>query len=132
MEFEWDERYRKGIAAMDATHQEFVSIVNQLLECDDAKLADNLKILLQHSRAHFDQENRWMEESAFPPIGIHMDEHQRVLGIIEQLIEQTHAGQINDTRDAIKQLPGWFEQHAASMDNALAMHMKNTGHSATS
>lgn len=127
----WNPRLEKGIGAMDATHREFVELVDGLLSCPDEELSDRLQALLEHTREHFAQESRWMEESGFPPIAIHEDEHRRVLSAMEQVLAQARAGDIPPARQLIAQLPAWFEQHAASMDNALAMHMQRTGHPAT-
>jgi hemerythrin len=127
MGFNWNERYVKGIPRMDATHREFVEMVDQLLSAADEHLPDGLQRLLQHTQAHFDQEQLWMEACSFPPIAIHQGEHQRVLGVLEQTLKFASGGDLNAARAVIDSLPQWFEQHAASMDNALAMHMRHAG-----
>ncbi len=129
--YTWDEHLAKGIAPMDATHKEFVELVDGLLGCPDAELAERLQALVDHTREHFDREDRWMAESGFPPIAIHQGEHQRVLAAMEQVLERARAGDPAPARALVSQLPTWFEQHSATMDNALAMHMQRTGHPAT-
>lgn len=126
----WDEHLAKGIDPMDTTHREFVELVDGLLFCPDAELVGRLQTLAEHTREHFSQENRWMSESGFPPIAIHQGEHQQVLSAMEQVLEQARQGDPNPARRLIGQLPAWFEQHAATMDNALAMHLRRTGHPA--
>ena len=127
MSFEWDDRYTKGIARMDATHREFVELVNSLLQAPDEALANGLQQLLDHSRAHFAQELEWMHACDFPPLAIHDGEHQRVLGVLQQAQRFAADGEFTPVRSVIDSLPAWFEQHAATMDNALAMHMQHAG-----
>lgn len=127
MRFEWAEHFTKDIERMDATHREFVQLVDRLLSADDEALVAGLDELLQHSREHFEQEQRWMLASGFPPTAIHQSEHQRVLGILEQTLKLARSGDLGVARGVVQSLPQWFEQHAASMDNALALHMKHVG-----
>ncbi len=128
MAYEWDARLEKGIATMDAVHREFVEWVDRALKAADNELPEVLAALVGHTREHFAREDRWMEECGFPPIMIHRGEHQRVLGALEQALARARAGDQGPARQLIEQLPAWFEQHAATMDNALAMHMRRTGH----
>jgi len=130
MQFKWNGSFEKGIARMDATHREFVEMVDVLLNCAESELTEKLAGLLEHTREHFQQEDGWMAECRFPPIQIHMGEHARVLEIMQQSLQMAEQGETNPAREIVRQLPAWFKQHAASMDNALAMHMKNTGHPA--
>lgn len=131
MAFKWNDQFEKGIADMDATHREFVDMVDQMLGCTNNELADKLAELLEHTRDHFEQENRWMAECQFPPMAIHVGEHERVMGTLQQSLLMAKQGDPAPAREVLGQLPTWFAKHAASMDNALAMHMKHTGHPAT-
>ncbi|RMG35732.1 MAG: bacteriohemerythrin [Gammaproteobacteria bacterium] len=128
--YTWDSHLEKGIGPMDATHQEFVEMVDGLLSCPDTELVERLQALAEHTREHFAQEDRWMAESGFPPIAIHEEEHRRVLSAMEQVLTQARQGESEAARQLVAQLPAWFEQHSATMDNALAMHLRHTGHPA--
>jgi hemerythrin-like metal-binding protein len=129
MAYQWDARLEKGIAPMDQTHQEFVELVDGLLKATDDELVSGLQTLVEHTHEHFDQENRWMDDVGFPPIMIHKGEHERVLTAMEEVLEKARAGDLLPARQLIDQLPAWFDQHAMSMDHALAMFMRNSGYS---
>ena len=126
-----DSKLEKGIATMDAVHREFVERVDRALRAPDEELASALQELVAHTHEHFERENRWMEECGFPPIMIHRGEHQRVLEAMEETLRRARGGELAPARQLVEQLPAWFEQHAATMDNALAMHMRHTGHPET-
>lgn len=122
---QWDDsRHRLGIKVMDETHQAFARLVNKLAETDDsAAFARLFDMLAAHTRFHFEQEERLMQESGFPAIGEHRDEHARILGQIDQLAMRIVRGRSVMARAFVNELPTWFELHAATMDSALAAHL---------
>ena len=110
---------------MDATHKEFVALVNRLHAADDAELPALFQALLDHTRAHFTNELRLMEESRFAPIREHDGEHRRVLAELERTAGHLAKGHLGYVRDYVAQrLPEWFSLHAATMDSALARHLR--------
>jgi hemerythrin len=116
-----DRRYHLGVESMDATHLEFMDLVNRLGTADDVQFSALFRQLLAHTEAHFAAENRLMEEVQFPPIRIHMGEHQKVLEEMRRIGEQVAAGSLNVGRSYVREhLPYWFREHAATMDSALA------------
>ena len=116
-----DRRYRLGVHSMDATHQEFMALVNGLGSADDEQFVMLFRELLEHTEAHFAAENRLMEEVKFPPIRIHMGEHQKVLEEMRRIGEKVATGSLDVGRTYVREhLPYWFREHAATMDSALA------------
>lgn len=123
---EWDDdNFLLGIAIMDDTHKEFISLVNQLAETDDSEYVTLFDKLISHTKQHFEQEEKLMIESDFPAYVEHNDEHQRILGELNQFKKRVDRGLIDFGRQYIKErIPEWFRLHAASMDSALAAHLK--------
>ncbi|MBT8439318.1 MAG: hemerythrin family protein [Gammaproteobacteria bacterium] len=123
-----DEQYLLGIVNMDNTHKEFVSLVNQLAAAADTDFATLFDELITHTQAHFLQEEKLMMASNFPAYAEHNDEHARILGELNQFKKRVDKGLIAFGRNYIKErMPDWFALHAATMDSALAMDLKNTG-----
>lgn len=127
----WSNAYELGIAPMDQTHREFVDLVNRIGQADDSGLVSGLDELLLHTVEHFAQEHRWMRESGFPPLHCHQSEHDRVLEVVRDVRERVAAGDLALGRTLLAELPTWFENHAATMDTALAWHLRTTGYLAT-
>lgn len=115
-----DPGYCLGVDSMDGTHQEFIALVNSLGCADDESFAELFQHLLEHTEAHFTAENRLMEEVRFPPIQIHMGEHHRVLEVMGDIGKQVEKGSIAAGRTFVLTIPQWFQEHAATMDSALA------------
>ena len=121
---EWSAAHEIGLVPMDRMHREFVDLYNNLVHADSADFLDRFNDLIQHTLAHFDRENTWMERSGFPPSVIHRGEHERVLRLMHAARDRIATGDVEFGREFGAQLPAWFEQHAATMDAALAMHMR--------
>jgi len=126
---EWQEdNLSVGITSMDDTHREFIDIVNRLGLATDDQFPALFNTLLEHTQQHFQRENIAMEKSGFPPKFIHRNEHLRVLDELKQLAGTIEKGNINTARSFVcHYLPEWFPIHAATMDRALACHLKASG-----
>lgn len=126
---EWKDSYTLGYPPMDNTHRDFVALISKLAaaESDASACLDQL---IDHSREHFAQENRWMEECGFPPIYCHTGEHERVLKSLEDM-RPTLRTDPGVGRILSKELESWFAQHAATMDDALAYYMRQVNYKPT-
>ncbi|MDR1350240.1 MAG: hemerythrin domain-containing protein [Zoogloeaceae bacterium] len=123
----WKEHYALGHAPMDATHQEFTQLTRQLAKTETAgkeAVATAMEALLRHSEQHFAQEDYWMAESGFPPVQCHAREHQRVLASLQNVLRRVKNGHSALGKTAARELESWFERHVATMDTALARHMR--------
>ena len=119
----WDERHVLGVAAMDATHREFVEIVDRLLTCPDAEMAGLLQVFITHAEAHFGLENTWMEETGFPPRDCHISEHKAVMESAVQVEDLVRSGDFATGREFAAELANWFPGHADYLDAPLAHWM---------
>ncbi len=118
--------YRLGVSTMDQTHHEFITLVNRLTVSDRDGFITLFAKLVQHTHAHFESEAALMQQSNFPAIREHTDEHQRVLGELDRFGNKVASGSIAMGRDYVQHhLPGWFDLHARTMDSALAAHLKS-------
>lgn len=124
---EWSKRYALGIARMDATHREFIDFCNELsvLPPESEGFLGRFDAFIEHTTAHFDQENRWMEAVNFPPC--HREEHDRVLAVAREVRQRVGKGDFFLARRLIEELAPWFDQHVDGMDAALAFHLKEIG-----
>ncbi len=126
---EWQENSLSvGIPQMDETHREFIDLINRLGQASDEQFSKLFEQLLEHTHQHFKNEDIAMEKSGFPPISIHRNEHFRIIDKLKQLNENIKAGDIDIARTFVcRYLPEWFPLHAATMDRALACHLKAAG-----
>jgi hemerythrin len=125
----WDEKsHALGVTEMDTTHREFMALVNLLADCADSEFSVLFEKLLEHCRLHFTSEGRLMRISRFPALNEHEGEHHRIYGDLAQMNRAVQRGRLLLPRAFVKQgLEEWFNQHLASMDAALAAHLKRVG-----
>lgn len=122
---DWKQEFELDLAPMDATHREFVQVLNALADSTTDNRLARLDEFIAHTVAHFDQENAWMEAISFP--ACHRAEHDRVLVVLDEVRARLIAGEAFFVRRIVEELPGWFENHAATMDAALAYTLKTVG-----
>jgi hemerythrin len=112
---------------MNRDHAEFVAIRARLLELlaapsPDAGVDKLLDELLTHTRHHFAEEERLMQETRFPPYPVHKGEHDNVLADMATRMERW-----NQNRDPVvlaewldRDVADWFVNHVSSMDFVTA------------
>lgn len=123
---EWDARFENGLERMDETHREFVDMYNRLAAAPAEEFFAAMDAFIEHTEAHFAQENRWMEAVDFP--GCHRAEHERVLAVMHDIRQRAARGDLFLGRRLVEELPAWFDNHTNGMDAALAFHLNSVGY----
>ena len=112
---------------MNRDHAEFVVQREQLLgllsaEAPATTVDKQLNELLEHTRHHFAEEERLMQETCFPPYAMHKSEHDHVLADMSARIERWKQGRdeavLRDWLD--KDVGDWFVTHVGTMDLVTA------------
>ncbi len=113
-----------GHARIDADHEEFIALVNQLHTASNAEFPALFEQLQQHTTAHFERESQLMQQFAYPGAGEHNSEHQRVLHEFKQFKTQVDKGMLAFGRAFVRErLPQWFALHVSMMDTALVVFL---------
>lgn len=118
---------------MNHDHAEFIELREKLLTAlaqpvkpdeIDALLAQ----LLDHTRTHFGEEERQMQEAQFPPYPMHKGEHDRVLADMEARValwqQSRDAKALRNWLDAA--VGDWFVNHVSMMDFVTARFIAAT------
>jgi len=116
----WQDEWTLNHSQMDETHHEFIAEINHMLAVPDDEMLAAVDQFIDHTVAHFEQERVWMENTNFPPKGCHIGEHDRVLAIVQQVRQMVAGGDYAIGRRLAEELVPWFNQHAQTMDAALA------------
>lgn len=125
--FEWSENLLTGDARMDHTHQEFAHQLNTLLATPVADQLPVYQAFLNHTVAHFAQEDRWMQATGFAPTNCHSDQHAMILETMQAVVAHYLQGETDIINRMAEALGEWFAQHAVSMDAGLAQHLQSVG-----
>jgi hemerythrin-like metal-binding protein len=124
---QWTEALSLEMPLMDRTHQEFVALLADTVMAPDATLLTEWTRLIEHTQAHFDQEDRWMAETGFAAGNCHATQHQIILQVMREGEQRGQTGDLALLRDMAHELGLWFPQHAQSMDASLALHLRSAG-----
>lgn len=124
--YAWSPKFALGDDQMDATHHEFVALVDAVLEAPDERMLECVDSLIAHTRVHFDEESRRMQETGFPPIHCHENEHAEVLSAVVEARGYIAEGKFKVGRVLAQELANWFEGHVDFMDKVLADWLKRS------
>lgn len=112
---------------MNRDHAEFVALREKLLallaqQNVGTKVNALLDELLEHTRHHFAEEERQMQETRFPPYHMHKGEHDRVLADLAGRVAHWQQGRdVASLRDFTEgALADWFVNHVNTMDFVTA------------
>ena len=130
--FTWSEALALKQPRMDQTHREFIELLQELsaaLLAGSADLDRPLAGLLEHTEAHFAQEERWMADIGFAPENCHTFQHAHVLQVLREVRRVlADDGDTGLVRTLVDELARWFVGHAQMMDAALADLMLERGY----
>ena len=75
----WVPQLETGDVRMDHTHEEFVTMLNQLLATPQDQQLPLYREFLEHTVEHFAQEERWMLATGFSEDNCHASHHATIL-----------------------------------------------------
>jgi hemerythrin-like metal-binding protein len=127
-EAHWSDALSLDVAAMDDIHREFVATLHAMQTAADGDFVARLDDMIAHTAGHFAQESVWMKAIQFPPTHCHEEEHDKVLLILMDVRNRVVAGDLALGRNLAAELMPWLEHHAATMDNMLAQHIRQSGY----
>lgn len=127
-ELVWSDALSLAMPVMDQTHVEFVDLLAAVQQSEDAELVARWQALVEHTEAHFAQEDRWMLATGFAPGSCHLTQHAVVLKVLKEGLALGHQGQLQPIRQMAHELTIWFPHHAQTMDSGLSLHLKSVGH----
>lgn len=125
---QWSDALALDLEFMDATHRDFVDLLGACESASDAALPALWDALVDHTDAHFSQEDRWMAQTGFSSTNCHTTQHKVVLQVLREGSALLAAGDAAPARQMIRELAVWFPAHAQSMDAALALHLRGIGY----
>jgi len=124
---DWTSELFLGDARMDDTHEEFVTLLNQLLATPPDRQMPLYRAFIDHTVEHFAQEERWMLATGFTADNCHAEEHATILETMQAVVPRSEQGDTELITRMAEALAEWFPLHATSKDAGLAQHLKNVG-----
>ncbi|WP_313082457.1 hemerythrin domain-containing protein [Pulveribacter sp.] len=124
---QWSAELALDQPLMDATHEEFVALLQAVQQAGDEALPAAWDTLVAHTADHFAREDAWMAATRFAAGNCHTLQHRTVLQIMREGAAQAAAGDLAVPRAMAAELAVWFPQHTQAMDAALAQHLHRVG-----
>lgn len=110
-------------AVMDHTHVEFVELLNAVGAAGPDDIVAAMRAFVEHTEQHFAEEERWMTESGFPPLGCHQNQHNMVLQVAREVATRVAKGETTLGEPFAKAVAEWFADHVTVMDTILKQYM---------
>lgn len=123
----WSPELALNDARTDATHEEFIELLNTTAAADAAEQLPHYQALVAHTVEHFAQEERWMRACGIPEDFCHFGQHSSVLEVMKEVERRALAGETEHIAAMLEALVEWFPQHAQSMDAGLVSYLQEKG-----
>ena len=91
---EWSDALALDLPLMDDTHREFVDLLAQVEQADDATVVQRWQELVDHTEHHFGQEDAWMVATRFASGNCHTTQHKVVLQVMREGIVRAEQGDL--------------------------------------
>ena len=94
---EWTDELSVCIPEIDAEHQHFIQLVNELNEAiacrmDMAEIKKRMQAILDDAAAHFDHEEKLFREWGYPEAAEHADKHAQVTLALQEIMARFERG----------------------------------------
>jgi hemerythrin-like metal-binding protein len=123
----WSQELELGHPAMDQTHREFVALLAEAQASSNEALPAAWQALIDHTEAHFAQEDAWMQATRFASTKCHSIQHRVILQVMREGAARAAEGNLTSVRLMTRELEVWFPQHAQTLDMPLAAHLVEVG-----
>ena len=125
--FEWDDRYSLNIPEIDAENRQLVDLVNQAFETlgqDSTGIPNILTRLREFADAHFSREVRYMEQTQYPRIAEHNEDHEEFLRNLREFEARKTLDSPLDLAIRVSLfLREWLQEHLLGEDRKLFVHV---------
>jgi hemerythrin len=135
---QWTEALSVGIDLIDEQHRELIDRINSLVRdvkqgrCRET-IGDTIRFLENYAATHFAQEERLMEQHAYPEYSGHKGQHKEFLTSLAELQETLEAvrrrggGSYELSVTTNQVVVEWILDHIATRDKKLGAFLQNCG-----
>lgn len=119
---EWKDDFALGVEEIDEEHKEMIQLINEAYShLHDSKLTmgDFLGEIYTKIAAHFALEENLMREKNYDEYEEHKADHERLLDVIRDLMDDFEDDEIVDEEAFASSLRDWFTEHFKTRDARL-------------
>lgn len=117
-EFIWQNQYLIGNQTVDQQHRQLFELANQLAHAKDHQaLSENAMRLYRHVREHFQAEENYMKDHAYPDYQQHVATHDLMLNKLVEVSDKINKNEWQQ-QDVLKFMHEWIA-HILEEDSAI-------------
>ncbi len=121
MAIQWSRRWETGIKSIDDQHKKLVDIINKLIKArfehtEDQYLKECMTELVNYTKTHFADEEKFYEEHQFDGIHEHKAQHNVLVKQIIHILEEMRDGKFDVAEELTTVLQNWLIKHVLNYD----------------
>ncbi len=127
----WDESLSIGVGVIDEQHKKWIERLGDVqVAIEDHRgmphVANTLDFLVDYTRFHFSEEEKYMSETGYSELGDHRAKHQELQGTLDDLIVDFRDYGVTEklSRAIGTFLGNWLRDHIRVVDQAFAAYLK--------
>jgi len=132
---DWDESFSVGDAEIDAQHQRWIAIHNELHELlincrkDGLKTASvsTIEAMQEYANFHFSFEEAYIDSLGYPDRDNHIQYHRGFGVMVDKYLREIRNGEIILNTELMKTLKRWLEGHILTEDKKYAQFAADQG-----
>lgn len=130
--FTWKESYSVHVDRLDAQHQKLFETINGLAEAmragkGDEVIRDVVGKLAVYTRTHFLQEETLMQQTGYPGLAAHKQQHSKLMADVETYKRDLEEGRRTNSIALLSFLQNWLVEHIQKSDKAYSLHLNTHG-----
>ena len=130
MLIQWTENLSVGNETLDQEHQKWISLLNDFYDGLKAgkskeKLTELVVGMLDYTKYHFADEERYMKSIGFPDFDNHKAKHDFYVGKITEFYEKIQNNKLILSLEVTNFLKNWLINHIEGTDKKYAEFAKN-------
>lgn len=120
MSINWTKEMSVGVREIDAQHQYFVGMLNELYQAyyfhTKLNLAEAIKKLVDYANLHFKTEEKYFDLYQFEGAAEHKLVHQELLAKVAEFVARFEKGETDIVGQLVEFLENWLTDHLIVMD----------------
>lgn len=126
--FEWNNNLSLNNIGIDNQHKKLINLINELYDAMGTgtakdKMGKILNELINYTKTHFADEEKIMEQTNYPGIGIQKAQHKDFIAKIESTYTEFQAGNNYLSVSVMNFLKDWLNKHIKDVDQQLGVYL---------
>lgn len=117
----WKDSYSVGVKVLDDDHKKLIDLLNQFQTAYEYHTGEEfeheaLNELVAYTRYHFEREEKLMEDTDYPDLDTHKEQHRAMIAEVERFVADYQARGHEALEGVASYLTGWLINHINGTD----------------